>query len=60
MRGIVKIGERDVDMLANGASPFIYKKIFHKDFLTTVGTNDTDGNDVIDELLPSLVLHHRE
>ena len=39
MRGTVKIGERDVDMLANGASPFIYKKIFHKDFLTTVGTN---------------------
>ena len=45
MRGTVKIGERDVDMLANGASPFIYKKIFHKDFLTTVGTNyvDADG-----------------
>ena len=38
MRGTVKIGERDVDMLANAASPFIYKKIFHKDFLMSVSS----------------------
>jgi hypothetical protein len=44
MRGTVKIGQRDVDMLANAASPFIYKKIFHKDFLMTVGTNYVDAN----------------
>ena len=50
MRGTVKIGERDVDMLANAASPFIYKKIFHKDFLMTVGTNyvDADGKQKTD------------
>lgn len=50
MRGTVKIGETDVDMLANAASPFIYKKIFHKDFLTTVGTNyiDADGKQKTD------------
>ena len=50
MRGTVRIGERDVDMLANAASPFIYKKIFHKDFLMTVGTNyvDADGKQKTD------------
>lgn len=32
-RGIVKIGGKDVDMLANAASPVIYRRIFQKDFL---------------------------
>ena len=32
-RGIVKIGGRPFDMLANAASPVIYRRIFHKDFL---------------------------
>ena len=32
-RGIVKIGSKDVDMLANAASPVIYRRIFQKDFL---------------------------
>ena len=37
MRGTVRIGQHDVDMLANGASPFIYKRIFKKDFFTAIG-----------------------
>lgn len=44
MRGTVKIGETDVDMLANAASPFIYKRIFHKDFLTSIEQKYTDEN----------------
>ena len=32
-RGIVKIGSKDVDMLANAVSPVIYRRIFQKDFL---------------------------
>ena len=28
MRETIKIGNADVDMLSNGASPFIYKRIF--------------------------------
>lgn len=40
MRGTVRIGERDVDMVANGATPFIYKRIFRRDFLTTTQTDD--------------------
>lgn len=39
MRGTVKIGERDVDMLCNAATTFIYKRVFGNDFLMTVGTN---------------------
>lgn len=34
MRGQVTIGDKTVDMLANGATPFIYKRIFKRDFLT--------------------------
>ena len=44
MRGTVKIGETDVDMLANAASAFIYKRIFHKDFLTSIEQKYTDEN----------------
>lgn len=33
MNGIVKIGSKDVGMSANAASPFIYRQIFHEDFL---------------------------
>ena len=38
-RGIIKIGERDVDMLCNAATTFIYKRVFGNDFLMIVGTN---------------------
>ena len=33
MRGNVKIGSVDVEMLANAASPIFYKRLFHDDFL---------------------------
>lgn len=33
MKGTVKIGTQELGMLANAASPVIYKNIFHEDFL---------------------------
>lgn len=33
MKGNIKIGEHDVEMLANGLTPVLYRRIFHKDFL---------------------------
>ena len=33
MRGTVKIGGKEVGMLANAASPHYYKQIFKEDFL---------------------------
>ena len=42
MRGTVKIGDRDVVMVTNGATPFLYKKVFRKDFLATTQKEDLD------------------
>lgn len=40
MRGTVQIGDKAVDMVANGATPFIYKRVFRRDFLATTQTED--------------------
>lgn len=40
MRGTVRIGDKDVEMVANGATPFIYKRVFRRDFLQTTQTED--------------------
>lgn len=42
MRSTISIGERDVEMAANAASPFIYHKIFGEDFL--LKTQDGSGD----------------
>ena len=42
MRGTIRIGTKDVDMVANGATPFIYKRVFRRDFLATTQTEDMD------------------
>lgn len=47
MRGKVKIGETEVEMLANAASPIIYRQIFHKDFLRMLQEIQTEGNEAI-------------
>ena len=33
MFGKVKIGEKEVEMVSNGATPYRFKQIFHKDLL---------------------------
>lgn len=42
MQGTVKIGEKEVGMVANAASPYIYKQVFHEDFLTKLQVKEPD------------------
>jgi hypothetical protein len=39
MRGAIKIGTKDVEMLANAASPYLYSQLFHEDFLQILQNN---------------------
>lgn len=42
MKGTIKIGEHDVEMLANGLTPVLYKRIFHRDFIMESQKKDAD------------------
>lgn len=42
MKGTVKIGNKNVDMVANALTPVLYKKIFRKDFLVESQKKDMD------------------
>lgn len=42
MHGIVKIGNKEVGMTANAASPYLFKQIFHTDFLQETQKKDFD------------------
>lgn len=42
MKGTVKIGSKDVGMVANAASPYIYKQVFHEDFLAGLQAKEPD------------------
>lgn len=44
MFGIVKIGDKDIEMVANAASPYIYKQVFHEDFLSAVQADHPDAD----------------
>lgn len=44
MYGKVKIGDKEVGMLANAASLYIYKNIFHEDFLKKIQAEEPDGD----------------
>ena len=46
MRGIVTIGTKEVGMLANAASPAIYRRVFHEDFLHDMQERTQNGNEV--------------
>lgn len=36
MQGLIKIGEREIPMAANAASPYVYRNIFKEDFLQKI------------------------
>ncbi|MBR3236967.1 MAG: hypothetical protein IKF99_15590 [Oscillospiraceae bacterium] len=40
MRGTVTIGNKEVEMAANAATPFIYKQTFHEDLLVQLQAKD--------------------
>lgn len=44
MKGTVKIGSKEVGMVANAASPYIYKNIFHEDFLAKLQEKEPDAD----------------
>lgn len=49
MRGTIKIGANDVEMLANAASPIIFRQVFHEDFLHEMqGITEKTGEKAVD------------
>ena len=49
MKGTVKIGEKEVGMVANAASPYIYKQVFHEDFLAKLQA-DNPATDLLQKM----------
>lgn len=46
MFGKVKIGEKEIEMLGNAATPYRYQQVFHEDYLKKVtGKEEADPND---------------
>ena len=46
MRGKIRIGENDVEMLANAASPVLFKKVFRVDWFKTMSDTQTDESGI--------------
>lgn len=51
LRGI-KIGDKDVTLLANGATPVRYRQLFHKDLISRM--NDSQSADDISDMASEL------
>ena len=43
MHGIIKIGDKAVDVVSNAATAFIFKQCFKEDLLTFLSTEQDDG-----------------
>ena len=48
MRGTIEFGGKTVELVANGATPVLYKRVFRRDFLSSA--NKADDMDVYVEL----------
>ena len=48
MRGTINFGGKPVELVANGATPVLYKRVFRRDFLSSA--NKADDMDVYVEL----------
>ena len=48
MRGTITFGDKPVELVANGATPVLYKRVFRHDFLSSA--NKQDDMDVYAEL----------
>lgn len=48
MRGTIIFGEKPVELVANGATPVLYKRVFRRDFLNSA--NKADDMDIYVEL----------
>ena len=47
MRGTISIGNKDVEMAANAATPFIYKQTFHEDLLLQLQAKEPSSDLVV-------------
>lgn len=51
MYGKVKIGEKEIEMLANAATPYRYQQIFHEDYIKQVtGKTEAEPADLFTKL----------
>ncbi len=48
MRGTIIFGDKPVELVANGATPVLYKRVFRRDFLSSA--NKADNMDIYVEL----------
>ena len=48
MRGTIEFGGKPVELVANGATPVLYKRVFRRDFLSSA--NKADDIDIYVEL----------
>ena len=48
MRGTITFGDKPVELVANGATPVLYKRVFRRDFLNSA--NKADDMDIYVEL----------
>ena len=48
MRGTITFGDKPVELVANGATPVLYKRVFRRDFLSSA--NKADDMDIYVEL----------
>ncbi len=48
MRGTITFGDKPIELVANGATPVLYKRVFRHDFLSSA--NKQDDMDVYAEL----------
>ena len=48
MRGTIEFGDKPVELVANGATPVLYKRVFRRDFLNSA--NKADDMDIYVEL----------
>ena len=48
MRGTIDFGDKPVELVANGSTPVLYKRVFRRDFLSSA--NKADDMDVYVEL----------
>lgn len=48
MRGTITFGDKPIELVANGATPVLYKRVFRRDFLSSA--NKQDDMDVYAEL----------
>lgn len=51
MYGVVKIGDVDVEMVSNGATPYRFKQIFREDYFRIATKKNRDASENVDTMI---------